>query len=376
MVEIGHRPILWHIMQHYAHFGFRDFVICLGYKGGYIKKYFSDALAMASDLTIDFATNSVEMLETVRDDWRVTLIDTGQTTQTGGRLQRVREHVGDETFLMTYGDGVSDVDLDDLVAFHRRHGRLATVTAVTPAGPIRQAASSRVRIVTAVEEKPQMSEGWINGGFFVLEPGVFDYIPGDVDWARQPLEQLARDGELTAYCHDGFWLGMDTMRDMALLNSLWDSGQRAMEARGARDGRRPSRRPASTASSSSRRRRSCDDRGFFSRTLDLEWCERLGLETTFVHHNQSRSARGVLRGLHVRIGTSEAKLVRCARGTVDRPRRRPAAVVADVPAHRAARPRRRAAPPRVPAAVRRPRLPGRLRRRRRVLPALAAVRGR
>jgi glucose-1-phosphate cytidylyltransferase len=223
MVEIGHRPILWHIMQHYAHFGFRDFIICLGYKGEYIKKYFSDTLAMASDLTIDFATHSVEMLETVRDDWRVTLIDTGQTTQTAGRLERVRNHLGDDTFLMTYGDGLSDVDLSDLVAFHRRHGKLATITAVHPPARFGKLHIDGA-VVTEFEEKPQMSEGWINGGFFVLEPGVFDYIPGDVDWAHEPLEKLARDGELAGYCHDGFWQCMDTMRDKLLLNSLWDSG--------------------------------------------------------------------------------------------------------------------------------------------------------
>jgi glucose-1-phosphate cytidylyltransferase len=223
MIEIGHRPILWHIMQHYSHYGFRDFVICLGYKGEYIKKYFSDTLAMASDLTIDFATHSVEMLETARDDWRVTLIDTGQTTQTAGRLDRVRKHVGDDTFLMTYGDGVSDVDLHDLVEFHRRNGKLATITAVHP-----PARFGKLHIegsmVTEFEEKPQMSEGWINGGFFVLEPGIFDYIPGDVDWAHEPLEHLARDGQLAGYAHHGFWQCMDTMRDKILLNSLWDSG--------------------------------------------------------------------------------------------------------------------------------------------------------
>jgi glucose-1-phosphate cytidylyltransferase len=223
MIEIGDQPIIWHIMQHYAHFGFREFVICLGYKGAYIKKYFSDALSMVSDLTIDFSTHSVEMLATRRDDWRVTLIDTGQTTQTAGRLARVRKYLDDETFLMTYGDGVSDVDLEDLVAFHRSHGRLATVTAVHPPARFGKLLIED-SIVTAVEEKPQMSEGWINGGFFVLEPRIFDYIPGDVDWAREPLEQLAKDGELAGYCHDGFWHAMDTMRDMMLLNSLWDSG--------------------------------------------------------------------------------------------------------------------------------------------------------
>jgi glucose-1-phosphate cytidylyltransferase len=223
MVEIGHRPILWHIMQHYAHFGFNDFVICLGYRGEYIKKYFSDTLALAADLRIDFSTNSVELLETERDDWRVTLIDTGQTTQTAGRLERVRRHVGDETFLMTYGDGVSDVDLGELVAFHRREGRLATITAVHPPARFGKLAIEN-GTVTNFEEKPQMSEGWINGGFFVLEPGIFDYIHGDVDWAREPLEDLSAAGQLSGYCHSGFWQCMDTMRDRVLLNELWDSG--------------------------------------------------------------------------------------------------------------------------------------------------------
>jgi glucose-1-phosphate cytidylyltransferase len=223
MVEIGHRPILWHIMQHYAHFGFRDFIVCLGYRGEYIKKYFSETLAMANDVTIDFANNTVEVLDTPRDDWRVTLVDTGQTTQTAGRLERVRSHLGDEPFLMTYGDGVSDVDLQALVAYHEREGRLATVTAVHP--PARfgklQITQGAVR---EFEEKPQMSEGWINGGFFVLEPGVFDHIPGDVDWAREPLESLAAAGQLSAFCHEGFWQCMDTMRDKQLLNSMWDNG--------------------------------------------------------------------------------------------------------------------------------------------------------
>jgi glucose-1-phosphate cytidylyltransferase len=223
MVEIGHRPILWHIMQHYAHFGFRDFVVCLGYRGEYIKKYFSETLAMANDVTIDFATNTVEVLDTPRDDWRVTLVDTGQTTQTGGRLQRIRDHLGDERFLMTYGDGVSDVDLADLVSFHERQGRLATVTAVHP-----PARFGKLQIegggVRAFEEKPQMSEGWINGGFFVLEPGIFDYIDGDVDWAREPLEALTAVDQLSAYCHEGFWQCMDTMRDKQLLNTMWDNG--------------------------------------------------------------------------------------------------------------------------------------------------------
>ena len=224
MVEIGHRPILWHIMQHYAHFGHRDFIVCLGYKGEYVKKYFSETLAMAADLTIDFATNKVEMLETARDDWRVTLVDTGQTTQTAGRLVRVRKFLDDEPFLMTYGDGVSDVDLDELVAFHRRERQLATITAVHPPARFGKL-TIEGSAVARFDEKPQMSEGWINGGFFVLEQGVFDYIPGDVDWAREPLEELAEDGQLSGFCHDGFWQCMDTMRDKVHLNALWDSGE-------------------------------------------------------------------------------------------------------------------------------------------------------
>jgi glucose-1-phosphate cytidylyltransferase len=224
MVEIGHRPILWHIMQHYAHFGFQDFVVCLGYKGDYVKRYFSESLAMSADITIDFAKNSVETHETARDDWRVTLVDTGQTTQTAGRLQRVRQYLGDEPFLMTYGDGVADVDLHRLVAFHREHGKLATVTAVHPPARFGKL-DIRDGVVRHFDEKPQMSEGWVNGGFFVLEPGVFDYIPGDVDWAKEPLEGLAAANQLGAYCHDGFWQCMDTMRDKVYLNQLWDNGQ-------------------------------------------------------------------------------------------------------------------------------------------------------
>lgn len=223
MVEIGHRPILWHIMQHYAHFGFDDFVVCLGYKGDYVKRYFSESLQMSADITIDFAKNTVETHETIRDDWRITLVDTGQNTQTAGRLQRVRRYLGEEPFLMTYGDGVADVDLHALLAFHRAHGRLATVTAVHPPARFGKLDISD-GLVRRFDEKPQMAEGWVNGGFFVLEPGIFDHIPGDVDWAKEPLESLADSGELAAYCHDGFWQCMDTMRDKVYLNELWDAG--------------------------------------------------------------------------------------------------------------------------------------------------------
>ena len=223
MIEIGHRPILWHIMQHYAHFGHRDFIVCLGYRGDDVKRYFSESLSFA-DMTIDFGSGSVEVLDTPRNDWRVTLVDTGQSTQTGGRLQRVRRYLGDEPFLLTYGDGVSDVDLDDLVAFHRREGRTATVTAVRPPARFGKLTVERGK-VTSFDEKPQISEEWINGGYFVLEPEVFDHIPGDVDFAHEPLTGLAAAGELSAYRHEGFWQCMDTIRDKMLLDSLWDSGR-------------------------------------------------------------------------------------------------------------------------------------------------------
>jgi len=224
MVEIGHRPILWHIMQHYSHYGHKEFIVCLGYKGEYIKRYFADSLALGADVTIDFATKSVEVLDTPRDDWRVTLVDTGQGTQTGGRLLRVRSLLGDEPFLMTCGDGLSDVDLDKLVAFHKGQGRLATVTAARPPAWRFGKLTIEDGRVIQFAEKPQMSEGWINGGFFVLEPGVFDFIPGDVDFAVEPLEALTAAGELSAYDHEGFWQCMDTLRDRDLLNSLWDAG--------------------------------------------------------------------------------------------------------------------------------------------------------
>ena len=224
MIEIGDRPILWHIMRHFAHFGHQDFVICLGYKGDHIKRYFSESLNDGPDVTIDFATNTVETLESVRDEWRVTLVDTGMTTETAGRLMRVRRYLEDEPFMMTYGDGVSDVDLDELVDFHRDQGRLATVTAVRPPARFGRLTVDE-GLVSRFDEKPQMSEGWINGGFFVLEQGIFDHIPGDVDWARQPLESLASAGELSGFCHSGFWQCMDTLRDKELLNHLWDSGE-------------------------------------------------------------------------------------------------------------------------------------------------------
>ena len=223
MIEIGHRPILWHIMKHYSHFGFDEFVLCLGYKGEYIKRYFTEALAGSRDITIDFATGTVHEHKTSAEPWRITMVDTGHLTQTAGRLLKVREYLGDEPFMLTYGDGVADVDLEALVKFHRAEGRLATVTAVHPTARFGQLALEG-GAVARFDEKPQMSEGWINGGYFVLEPGIFDFIPGDVDWAKEPLEGLAEAGQLGAYRHEGFWQCMDTLRDKIYLNTLWDHG--------------------------------------------------------------------------------------------------------------------------------------------------------
>ena len=226
MVAIGEKPILWHIMMHYSTFGFDEFVVCLGFKGEQIKRFFADSLALSSDVTIDFAKGTIDCLEKHRQQWRVTLVDTGLHTQTGGRIARVQDFLGDETFLMTYGDAVADVDLDALTAHHRRTGRLATVTAVHPAARFGQLTIDGDN-VTHFDEKSLMVEDWINGGYFMLEPGIFDYIPGDVDWAREPMNRLADAGQLTAYRHEGFWQCMDTVRDMTLLNRLWDEGSPA-----------------------------------------------------------------------------------------------------------------------------------------------------
>jgi len=223
MVEIGHRPILWHIMKHYSHYGYKDFVLCLGYKGEYIKRYFSESLALAADMTIDFGRGTMEPHQAVRDDWRVTLVDTGQHTETAGRLLQIRKYVDDGPFMLTYGDGVADVDLNKLLEFHSKHKQLATVTAVHPSARFGQLRLDG-HAVTCFNEKPQMQEGWINGGYFVLEPGIFDYIPGDVDWARAPLEGLADAGQLNAYRHEGFWQCMDTLRDKIYLQRLWNQG--------------------------------------------------------------------------------------------------------------------------------------------------------
>jgi glucose-1-phosphate cytidylyltransferase len=224
MVEIGNRPILWHIMKHYSHHGWNDFVIALGYKGDYIKRWMVDYVSLTSDLTVRGRDGSVEYHGSECEDWTVSLVDTGQPTQTGGRIKRLAPHLGNSTFMLTWGDGVSDVDLRALVDFHRSHGRLATMTAVRPPARFGHLELDGDQIVE-FSEKPQAREGWINGAFFVLEPEVFDYIDGDdTQWEREPLERLAKDGQLMAYRHHGFWQCMDTLRDKNLLEQLWESG--------------------------------------------------------------------------------------------------------------------------------------------------------
>jgi glucose-1-phosphate cytidylyltransferase len=224
MVEIGGRPILWHIMKAYGHFGFCEFVIALGYRGDVIKRYFLDYAYLTSDLTVSLATHGIRAHHGSTEDWTVHLVDTGIQTMTGGRVKRLASWIGNETFMLTYGDGVANVDLQRLLDFHRSHGQLATVTAVRP--PARYGGltfdGDQVPVFT---EKPQAGEGWINGGFFVLEPGVFEYIDDDATPLEAgPLERLATDGQLCAYRHDGFWQSMDTLRDVRFLNSAWEAG--------------------------------------------------------------------------------------------------------------------------------------------------------
>lgn len=224
MVEIGGRPILWHIMKHYHHHGFDDFVIALGYKGELIKRWMLDLAALQGDITVHVGRGRVETHEGERDDWTVKLVETGLDTQTGGRVKRLAPHLGEGTFMLTWGDGVADIDLVRLLDFHRSHGKLATMTAVRPParfGHIELAGEA----VSEFSEKPQAREGWINGAFFVLEPQVIDYIDHDLThWEREPLERLAAEGQLMAYRHESFWQCMDTLRDRVLLESMWESG--------------------------------------------------------------------------------------------------------------------------------------------------------
>ncbi|MGH8773908.1 MAG: glucose-1-phosphate cytidylyltransferase [Jiangellaceae bacterium] len=224
MVEIGGRPILWHIMKYYTHFGYNQFAIALGYKGEIIKRWAVDYASLMTDIAVDFRSGKVSHLAEQADgvdDWQVTLVDTGQTTNTGGRIKRLVPHLGPDTFFLTWGDGVSTVDLHALLDFHRSHGKVATLTAVRPQARYGHLDLDGDRIVE-FSEKPQLAEGWINGAFFVLEPEVVDFIDGDAtQFEREPLERLAAEGQLMAYRHDDFWQCMDSIRDKKLLEDLW-----------------------------------------------------------------------------------------------------------------------------------------------------------
>jgi glucose-1-phosphate cytidylyltransferase len=225
MVEIGGKPMLWHIMKIYAHYGFKDFVIALGYKGEYIKKYIVDYCSLTNNLTVNMKNGQIERHDCSDLDWTVQLIDTGLKTMTGGRIKQLAPYVGDDTFMLTWGDGVADIQLDKLLAFHRSHGKLATLTAVRPPARYGHLELDGDQI-KEFSEKPQTREGWINGAFFVLEPGVFDYIDGDsTQWEKEPLENLAADGQLMAYRHTSFWQCMDTLREKYILENYWNSNQ-------------------------------------------------------------------------------------------------------------------------------------------------------
>lgn len=225
MVEIGGKPVLWHIMMHYYSYGHRDFAVALGYKGDYIKRWFKDFCSLEGDMRVETASGRVVTTNNgYRPDWNVDLIETGLQTLTGGRIKRLADYFGHETFMLTWGDGVSDVDLDALVDFHKSHGKLATVTAVRPPARYGNLEFDGDQVISFTE-KSQLHEGWINGAFFVLEPGVMDYIEGDaVMFEHAPLENLAADGQLMAYRHESFWQCMDTLREKHLLEKLWQEG--------------------------------------------------------------------------------------------------------------------------------------------------------
>jgi len=226
MVEIGGKPILWHILKIYAAHGINDFVICLGYKGYVIKAYFANYFMHMSDITFDMAANKMEVHDAKAEPWKVTLVDTGDNTMTGGRLKRVKKYLGDEDFCFTYGDGVGDIDITALLAHHKADKCLATLTATQPPGRFGALKLDTVHRISGFQEKPQGDGGWINGGFFVLSPKVIDYIDDDATiWERQPMERLAAEGQMSAYKHAGFWQPMDTLRDKLLLEELWASGK-------------------------------------------------------------------------------------------------------------------------------------------------------
>lgn len=226
MVEIGERPILWHIMKTYSSYGFNDFIICLGYKGYCIKEYFTHYFLHESDITFDFRNHNERIIHThSAEPWKVTLVNTGVDTMTGGRVKRIQDYVGSSPFLLTYGDGVADVNINHLVEYHKKHGKLATVTSIQPVGRFGALALDSENLVHGFKEKPKGDGSWINGGFFVMQPEVLKYISGDTTVLEQePLEGLARDNQLVAYKHTGFWQPMDTLRDKNYLDELWRSG--------------------------------------------------------------------------------------------------------------------------------------------------------
>lgn len=226
MVEIGMNPILWHIMKMYSAYDINDFIICCGYKGHVIKDYFARYFVNRSDVYFDLKNNSMDVLQNNIEPWRLFLVDTGEKTMTGGRMKRVKDYIGDETFCMTYGDGVSDVNIAQGIEFHRAQKALATLTAVQSPGRFGAFTLEEGQtIISSFKEKPKGDGAWVNGGFFVLEPEVLEYISGDMTvWEQEPMEKLAREGKLAAYKHDGFWQPMDTLRDKMVLNDMWQSG--------------------------------------------------------------------------------------------------------------------------------------------------------
>jgi glucose-1-phosphate cytidylyltransferase len=227
MVEIGEKPILWHIMKLYSYYGFNDFVICLGYKGYVIKEYFANYFVHQSDIHLDLTKNKIEVIDSKTEPWKITLVNTGDKTMTGGRIKRIKKYTDKETFLLTYGDGLGNININKLLDFHKNQGKLATLTSVQPLGRFGAIEIDKQNNVSKFQEKP-IGDGWINGGFFVFEQEIFDYIQGDHTYLeREPLENLANDGQLSAFKHYGFWKPMDTLRDKRELENLWDSGKAA-----------------------------------------------------------------------------------------------------------------------------------------------------
>lgn len=226
MIEIGGKPILWHIMKEYSHYGFNDFIICLGYKQEKIKEFFKDYYLYASDVTFDMSNNMMQIHNNTAEPWKVTLVDTGLNTMTGGRIKRVKDYIGDETFMMTYGDGVCDLDINKLVEFHKKNNKLATITAIQPGGKFGALKINNENVIESFVEKSKEDGGWINGGYMVLEPEVFDYIDGDATvFEKAPLDNLSKEGNLIAYKYDGFWQCMDTLKDKLYLEELIEKNQ-------------------------------------------------------------------------------------------------------------------------------------------------------